>query len=120
MPYAAARRGQPRAPRLGELRLGLLQAGAEAVRRQMRHDHRARDRPLPRMIWRYASARLGYSTDVAPAAVDHVVIGRSPGAGNALARVAKGERPAERLAYFFFNHDAGRVLRYSRSALCSF
>ena len=80
---------------------GLVQPGAEAVRRQMRHDHGPGDRPLPRMIWRYASARLGYSTDVAPAAVDHVVIVWSPGPGTALARMAHSEWPAE---WLFVDH----------------
>src|SRR5215211_3807190 len=70
----AAPKCEPRAPRLGELRLGFVPGGTEAVRRQLRHDHRASDRPHPWVILRHTSARPGDATDDAPPAVDHVPV----------------------------------------------
>jgi hypothetical protein len=82
---------QPRAPRLGELRLGLVQSGTEAMRRQARHHHCASDGPLPGPIVGHAAARLEDAANVAPLGVNHIPVVWAPRPGAALAGVAEEE-----------------------------
>jgi hypothetical protein len=89
----------PRPPRLGELRLGVIKAGREAMTRQRWRDDCAGDRPLPGAIVGHAAAGLENPADVAAMGINHVVVVRAPGARAALAGVAQDQWSADRLPH---------------------